>query len=140
MWSGTAPPPGWALCDGGVYPSVSSSGSVTAPDLRGRFVLGYNPINAGAFAPEVPGRFGRNNIGMIGGTVTHTLTVDEMPSHRHQQWATDTKFVTEYAALPSGGSAYSGPPYVFDGTGFTGGGLPHNNMPPYYVLAYIIKL
>ena len=34
MWSGTTPPAGWALCDGAV------SGR---PDLRGRFIVGYDP-------------------------------------------------------------------------------------------------
>lgn len=34
MWSGTVPPPGWAVCDG------SLANGVQTPDLRGRFVVG----------------------------------------------------------------------------------------------------
>ena len=35
MWNGTTAPKGWALCDG----------TQGTPDLRGRFILGYTPVS-----------------------------------------------------------------------------------------------
>ena len=51
-------PNGWALCDG-------TNGT---PDLRGRFIYGHG--SGKSFAE-------------LGGNETHTLTIDEMPTHNH---------------------------------------------------------
>lgn len=60
MWSGesTAIPSGWNLCDG-------SNGT---PDLRDRFIVGAGSTY---------------KVKDTGGEATHTLTVNEMPSHNH---------------------------------------------------------
>lgn len=73
-------------------------------------------------------------VGATGGEATHTLSYNEMPLHSHQQYVTANK--------NSGGTAIR-QDYVTDTTGLSlypqcdtgmaGGGLPHNNMPPYIV-------
>lgn len=112
----------WHICDG-------TNGT---PDLRGRFILGASDSHA---------------VGSTGGEENHTLTVEELP-----------KFTP---AFDGGGNAlvYNNTKYNDTEEGFQGGSLwhderktcnasfssignnqPHNNMPPYYTLSYIMKI
>ena len=110
-WTGASAPGGWALCDGG-------NGT---PDLRGKFVLGQG---SGYW------------VGRQGGEATVTLTQAQMPSHSHYgvPVPADNCF--------RGGSCSGGRTHVSGtkSTTNTGGSQPHNNMPPFYTLAYIMKL
>jgi len=116
MWSGSpaAIPTGWALCDG-------AGGT---PNLRGRFIVGYDATDADY-----------NAIGDTGGSKTHTLTEAEMPSHTHTE---ETRQFTGSGIGTAAGT--SEVIVVTQDTGSTGGDEPHENRPPYYTLAYIIKL
>jgi microcystin-dependent protein/cytoskeletal protein CcmA (bactofilin family) len=133
MWTGSIAPSGWALCDGGTYAKLDSSGNITTPDLRGRFVLGLGQGSG----------LTNRTINQIGGAETHTLTTSEIPSHNHT-FNYDVPLVQNinmfgYGAvnmpMNTGGiETKSGT------TNNTGSGSAHNNMPPFYVLAYIMKL
>lgn len=115
IWSGTANniPTGWALCDG-------TNGT---PDLRDKFVLGAGTTHV---------------VGTTGGAETVTLTVEQMPSHNHT--FNTMKKATEFGSI--GWIAYGakGTTANDSTTNNTGGSQPHENMPPYYTLCYIMKL
>jgi microcystin-dependent protein len=138
MWSGSTPPVGWALCNG-----QTVSGVVT-PDLRGRFVIG-----AGTYT-ESSGSY-TYNVGNTGGEAKHAMTVAEMPKHVH-----NINMLVNYGGNGTpggeivGGNAGGGDKYRFDnknsdytggnGTQSDGNGQYHENRPPYYTLAYIIRV
>lgn len=115
MWSGTDIPDGWALCDG-------ENGT---PDLRGRFVLGGSDTHS---------------VGETGGEEEVTLTEVQMPKHQHRVYTTGTTAGQSYYWVTS--TTNTNKATTADGalTSYKGGSEPHNNMPPYYVLAYIMKL
>lgn len=121
-------------------------GNKGTPDLRNRFVLGagqdggiyvagINSIGTGYYSP-----------GNIGGEDTHKLTINEMPKHKHlQSFGNNNGTPTYYGPGSVGGgyttmdSAYLGTgslPYTFN----DGNDMSHETRPPYYALAYIMKL
>lgn len=137
MWNGTQVPNGWALCNGQIVDDLQT------PDLSGKFVVGWQSGNEDY-----------NLIGNTGGQEKVTLATQEIPSHVHN--FADAYFIEAHSDLVGAngtqwiGNNLSGSnktdrdnSYVClwdHDTRATGGGQPHENRPPYYVLAYIIKL
>ncbi len=137
LWSGSTGsiPSGWFLCDG-------SNGT---PDLRDRFVVGAGSSYA---------------VGATGGADSVTLSTSQIPSHTHTFSGT-TSTIGDHthslpdgfgqdgypaieAAGPTGANLSTGPAgahsHTFSGTtAATGSGASHENRPPYYALAYIMK-
>lgn len=72
--------------------------------------------------------------GTTGGSATHTLTIDEMPTHSHQYYRMKKGGDTWWVA-GSNGTIFT---QEYTNTNSTGNGQAHNNMPPYLTL-YIWK-
>jgi len=114
IWSGAenAIPTGYVLCNG----------QNSTPNLLARFVFGG-------------GTGSGYSVGDQGGAATHTLTEAQMPSHVHHVYlATDNS--GPYGSIYASGNNNAQGAVA---TTSKGSGSAHNNMPPYYVLCYIMK-
>lgn len=131
-------PAGWVLCDGNAPPGV--------PNLQNRFIYGW----------------GDSVLGAIGGEETHTLSLPEMPQHNHNITMTQdghnhqdyVRHATinydgffdpnsqDIANWDGNGGAYTdyAQPAIHTTEANQGQSQAHDNMPPYYVLAYIMKV
>lgn len=134
-YAGLTAPNGWLICNGQSlskndyldlfnvieYTYGGENDNFNIPNLNGKIPVGLDTTQE---------EF--NETGKTGGEKTHTLTVDEMPSHGHS--------ITAKTALMQAGSNYG--TYIANGTlntSETGGGQAHNNLQPYITLNYIIK-
>lgn len=110
------------------------SDSFRLPDLRERFIVGYNVSSS-----EQTYR----SVGNSGGEKRHKLTVSEMPKHDHQEnvhkeangdWKSGGK-----NSSPNSTTHHNQYEKKFL-TEKTGGDQPHENRPPFYVMVYIIRV
>lgn len=146
IFGGNFAPRGWALCQGQVLPIVGNDAlfailgttyggdgrtNFALPDLRGRAIVGAG------FGP------GLSNypLGSRAGTEEVTLTVNQMPPHAIATSSSPRTHNRPAAGLGlATGGAYA-PVADADGVQHqAGGGEPHNNMPPFLVINYIIAL
>ena len=111
-WTGTTAPEGWALCDGT---------NNNTPNLSGRFILGLG------------GKYGMDKTGGSEQMQKHTHVMGDLmctdglcATEVNYKYQTGTGYINRYDPPP--------PTTKAAGTGNAG------NMPPYYVLAYIMKL
>lgn len=165
MWSGSIAniPSGWALCDGSMHPYYSGGTLMylSKPDLRGKFIAGYDPSNTDY-----------STIGNSSGTNQVTLNKANLPKHQHTigdgtdggtfsldgnhshtvesydgRYENNDGLGDRTDVARAGGSRTTSTNGAHRHTGVTGDGTsdglnaqPFDNRPVYYVLAYIIKL
>ncbi len=128
-WTQTTIPKGWIICDG-------KNGT---PDLRGRFIIGTGQGS----------NLTNRNLGDIGGEENHLLSPDEIPQHAHQTIIFSSQGFLQSIDLDGPGCGamvtdFNGP-YLQTGNPQKGANQvkatqAHNNMPPFYILYYIMKL
>lgn len=132
MWSGSIAsiPSGWALCNG-------SSGT---PDLRSKFIVGATSdastgVTFNADTGAVSGSYAPGN---TGGEVAHQLTIAELASHNHtlSRYSGNNNVNSQSGRYALATTNNIGP----DSTNSTGGDDYHENRPPYYALAFIMKV
>lgn len=165
MWAGTDVPEGYVLCNGqelkaADYPELydalgtafntamsaggvrytTQAGFFRVPDLRGRFVVGQHDSDNDY-----------RQAGDGGGLKKVTLTAAEMPAHGHSfrdyYYPESSINLGAGHGNPTGSSVGSGRSDVDNDsclsfvheTEKAGGGSAHENRPPYYVLAYIMR-
>ena len=121
MWRGTTPPSGWQLCDG-------SNGT---PDLRGRFVVCIG---------------GGNNyaVGDTGGADTVALTQEQMPKHSHTVYGRSSGYAgrhnDSHEVITYYNKEWGSMSEKINDTTETGSSQAHENRPPYYALAFIMRV
>lgn len=149
LMSFTFPPKGWALCNGQLLPinqnqalfsilgtTYGGDGRVNfaLPDLRARV-----PVHTG----------GGFALGQRGGEASHTLTVNEVPSHAHPWQATSSAATGGSPANAVLAASVGSPAYApasdlvaMDpgAVSVVGGSQPHSNTQPYLVLSFCIAL
>lgn len=143
-YNSSVAPPGWALCDG-------TNGT---PDLRGRFILGAGTGNS----------LTARTLGDKGGVEKVALSTEEMPPHVHAaKWRnisyldgpwtlsslTSMDAVSQMPVGPVTEKTFENGMYPAGGVALSGQSLtkpehfstvPHENMPPFYVFTYIMKI
>jgi hypothetical protein len=125
MWSGAINtiPAGWALCNG------QTVNGRTTPNLQDRFVIG-----AGS----------GYGVGAAGGNAFITLSVSQLPPHSHNLW--DAYFAEYqngnwgYAGSRGGYDTDNQPFSRYISTENTGSGAAIDIRPPYYALAFIMRV
>jgi microcystin-dependent protein len=135
----TSPSSSWAICDGAAvsrttyatlftrigttYGVGDNSTTFNLPNLKGRVPVGLDSTQT---------EF--DTLAETGGAKTHTLTIPEMPSHNHTHNGTAAANFAGSGGLQ--GTQVTQPAVINN----TGGGLPHNNLQPYIVMNYLIRI
>ncbi len=109
---------GWQICNG-------LNGTL---DMTSRFVVGWNGVATSDY----------EFIGDTGGESYHQLTVDELPSHTH----TYDRITDDGAGNldTSKNDAYQKVAPTSTDSGTAGNNVPHENRPPYIVMAYVKRI
>jgi microcystin-dependent protein len=112
--------PFWLLCDG------TTVGGLTTPNLLGRVIVGAG--NGSGLTVRAQGD--------TGGEESHTLSEAELPAHAHAA-QNGSASVAVTSAGPFIGYGFN--PLPANTSGLTGGGLAHQNMPPYNCVYPVIR-
>jgi microcystin-dependent protein len=153
-------PAGWALCNGQLLTIAQNTAlfSILGTYFGGNGTRNFALPNLSASAPIGTGNGGGltpRALGEVGGENTVTLLATQMPTHNHgvgclsgggtssspagAVWANDgtQRGIQLYATAPGTGTAPTMNPAVLN---LTGNSQPHNNMPPYLTIYFIIAL
>lgn len=150
----TSPSANWAICDGSAVSRTTyatlfarigttygvGNGTTTfnLPNVKGKVIAGLDSTQTEFDA-----------LAETGGAKTHTLTSAEMPSHTHIQDSHTHNVGWDGAGLANGSTSVwglqsSGNNKATSGTVATnqntGGGGAHNNLQPYIVMNYLIRM
>lgn len=96
---------------------------IQVPDLRSRFVMSKGLTDV---------------IGDVGGASTHTLSVSELPAHTHQYSQYTFGIDIESVGVPDPTGV--GQPSLPQSSSSVGSNQPHNNLPPFVILSYLITV
>lgn len=155
IFAGTFAPKGWALCNGQLLPVVQHSalysilGNKYGGDGRTTFALpdlqGRAPMHAGNGNGLTP-----RSVGEKGGVAEVTLSLNEMPAHRHDVLSAENATedspsgaVWSSTDSRSGERVYNdfiGPSMSIASLFAEGGNQPHTNLQPYLGMNFIIAL
>jgi microcystin-dependent protein len=150
LFGGNFAPAGWALCQGQLLPI---SQNITLFQLIGTT---YGGDGQSTFAlPDLRGRVPVHQgngfvIGQLAGEEQHTLTVNEIPAHRHAVSALTNANSESANGTVYGGNTQdsiytanpnsNGTPMAANMIGSAGGSQPHDNMMPTVAVNFIISL
>mgnify|MGYP000950065622 FL=1 len=155
LFGGNFLPQGWAFCNGQLLPIAQYQGLFaligTAYGGDGKTTFGLPNLQA-----RVPVGVGQGpNLsnrtrGQSGGQVTVTLTTEQLPQHSHVAASSEAKGNQKspagrgWSATADGANAYASgtanTTLKADALAATGEGKPHNNLPPYLCVSYIIAI
>jgi microcystin-dependent protein len=140
-------PQGWALCNGQLLGILQNQAlfSCIGTTYGGNGVETFALPNLQGSAPMSMGN--GYDEGQTGGEAQVTLNINQIPAHAHQAQGVSTTANLE----PAAGNAWAAStdnPYAASANttmsagaaGQAGGSQPHNNLPPYLVLNFIIAL
>ncbi len=151
-YGGVVAPYGWLACDGSAVPSspfydafrawidvyapyLKVGGAYYVPDLVGRSIIGSGHYHSQLFDER------QFPLGKTGGEAAHYLTISELVNHSHISsvgGTTDTWCGSGAVNLKIGSDSKTG--LVSGNSLLEGDSSPHNNMPPYFVGNWVIRV
>ena len=157
IFAGNFAPTGWATCDGQLMPISQNTalfsllGTMYGGDGKSTFALpnlaGASPLHRG----QGPGLSQRDQ-GEQGGETAVTLTTAEIPPHTHQfvcstangaDLAGNGEYLSKAGLRGRSAPIYGAAPNTTmapTALSVAGASFPHNNMPPFLALTFIIAL